>query len=232
MAKLRYKLIIFDFDGTLADSFPFFLGAIDATTQRFGLRRIDPSELESLRACSAREMIARCGLPIWKLPLVVRYMRGLMTEHAGEIGLFHGVEDVLRQLVERGAVLSIVSSNSEMNVRRILGPANAELITLFSCGASVFGKARRFREVLKITGFAREEAICIGDEIRDIEAARIAGIPFGAVSWGCTNAPALAKHLPEALFATPAEILALIDPLAPPRTATALPEVLPEAPVP
>lgn len=96
----------------------------------------------------------------------------------------------------------MVSSDSEENVRRALGPDNARLISHFACGASIFGKAPKFRRALKLAGVAAADAICIGDEIRDIEAARKAGIAFGAVTWGYATAQALQAQAPEMIFSS------------------------------
>jgi phosphoglycolate phosphatase len=129
-----------------------------------------------------------------------------MIEQPGRIALFPGVEELLARLARAGRVVSIVSSNSEGNIRTILGDQNSGLIHIYECGASLFGKARRFRRVLKRTGLQPSEGICIGDEIRDIEAARKEGIGFGAVSWGYTHVDALRQTAPDIVFSSPAEI--------------------------
>jgi phosphoglycolate phosphatase len=203
---LNYKLILFDFDGTLADSFPLFLSATAEALERLGLRSLDFDKFEELRSRSAREVIAYLGIPFWKVPTMMRLVRGRMTECAESIQLFPGIEHLLTQLAEAGVILSIVSSNSEANVRKILGEENSRLISVYECGASLFGKASRFRRVLKRTGVARADAICIGDEIRDIEAAQAEGIPFGAVTWGYTSAEGLQRFSPSMLFHNTAAI--------------------------
>ncbi len=88
---------------------------------------------------------------------------------------------------------------------RALGE-NAELIPQFACGASLFGKAAKFKDVLKRTGIAAADAICIGDEVRDGEAARQAGIDFGAVSWGYASTEALRQTSPALVFDSVAAI--------------------------
>ncbi|MCZ7657424.1 MAG: HAD family hydrolase, partial [Xanthobacteraceae bacterium] len=85
-------------------------------------------------------------------------------------------------------------------MRATLGAANAARIDVFACGASLFGKAAKFRAVLKQTGIAAGAGIAIGDEMRDAEAAAAAGIAFGAVAWGYAAADALAGTKPAVLF--------------------------------
>lgn len=206
-----YQLLIFDFDGTLADSFSSFLLHTTRVIERFGLRRINPGDLETLRGLSAREVIRHLGLPFWKVPLVAREVRAQITSEIARTQLFPGIATVLQRLVEKGAVLAIVSSNSEANIRAVLGPEKAGLISVYACGASLFGKAAKFRRVLKTTGIPASRALTIGDEIRDSDAAREAGIAFGAVSWGYTHVEALRAHSPAVVFRDPEEIIEVVS---------------------
>jgi phosphoglycolate phosphatase len=103
----------------------------------------------------------------------------------------------------------VVSSDSESNARTALGQ-HAALISRFACGASLFGKAAKFKAVLKRTGIAAADAICIGDEIRDGEAARQAGIDFGAVCWGFAKPEALRRASPALVFERVADIARLV----------------------
>ena len=113
---------------------------------------------------------------------------------------------MLRSLSEMGLHLAIVSSNREDTIRRILGPDTARLIATYSCGAALFGKARKFRQVLRRTGFRPDEAIAIGDEVRDIQAARRTGLASGAVGWGYATPELLREHRPTLEFGSVAEI--------------------------
>jgi phosphoglycolate phosphatase len=203
---MRYRLVIFDFDGTLADSFPWFLRSIDSVADRFRFRRLGEGDVELLRGRGAREIIRYLGIPAWKLPFIARHMRRLKARDRDEVSLFPGVDSLLERLSGAGVRLALVSSNASGNVRHILGPANAARIQHWECGTSIFGKKRRFRRVLRRAGVRPEEALCVGDEIRDAEAARAVGIPFGAVAWGYSTPEALRRAGPAALFASMEEI--------------------------
>ena len=93
-----------------------------------------------------------------------------------------------------------MSSDHEANARRQLGEANAALFTDFACGAALFGKPAKFRRVLKRAGIAPDAALAVGDEVRDIEAARAAGIACAAVTWGYAAPAALRAHGPDLVF--------------------------------
>jgi phosphoglycolate phosphatase len=203
---MTYRLAIFDFDGTLADSFPFFLSVFNTIADRHGFSRIDVERAGELRHYSVRQMMDHVGLPAWKLPVASKTFMAMMQDSAHMVPLFDGVAAALRHLHERGVLLTVVSSNSEHNVRTVLGPELAALIRRFDCGMSVFGKASRIRAVLKACGVAPVDALYIGDQTLDAEAARKAGVAFGAVHWGYATIEALRAQACATEFVTPAEL--------------------------
>ena len=201
----RYRLAIFDFDGTLANSLHWFRSSFPAMIARFDLAPVSADELEGLRMMSGRQIMARLNVPMWRLPAIVSDMRKRKLAAAGEISLFDGVEGMLAELQRLGINVAIVSSDGEESVRRVLGPT-ACLISRFDCGAAVFGKHRKFRRVARHFGISPADTICIGDEIRDVEAARAAGMASGAVAWGYAFPAALQAAGPTHFFNSIAEI--------------------------
>ncbi|MGY4624390.1 HAD-IA family hydrolase [Bradyrhizobium sp. USDA 4486] len=196
---MPYTFAIFDLDGTLVDSFPWFLRTINDVADRFGFRRVANEEIEELRHASSREILGRLEVPLWKLPAIARHARRLKAEAAGEISLFAGVETMLQALADNGVQLALVTSDSEANAREKLGDA-AALFSHYDCSASLFGKAAKFRRVIRRAGVEPSKVIAIGDEVRDIEAARTAGIACGAVCWGYAAPPALRALGPDHVF--------------------------------
>lgn len=196
---MKYQLAIFDFDGTLADSFPFFVSTFNHIARKHAFRQIDHTEIEALRGYGARDLMKKFGIPPWKLPLVANSFIAMMKENQHAIPLFSGIPESLAHIAGREVTLAVVSSNSEENVRRILGPAAAHL-QVFECGASIFGKASRLRKLLRRFDVAPQDAIYVGDQPTDCEAAKAANIAFGAVSWGYGTPEAFAGMRPDMHF--------------------------------
>jgi phosphoglycolate phosphatase len=205
-----YKLIIFDFDGTLGDTMGWFLDASDKMASRFGYLPIDRGDLDNLRRKSARELMKLQKVSVLKLPMLAAHFQKMMKADAGNIRLFDGVPEMLEAVHAAGVKIAIVSSNSEENIRIVLGPELCGLVSRFSCGASVFGKASKFRKVLAAMSTRPVEALSIGDETRDIDAAREIGMATGAVAWGYTNAEALKAYGPTHAFETVSDIVAAL----------------------
>jgi phosphoglycolate phosphatase len=203
-----YKLVIFDFDGTLADSARWMVEELTPLAARFGFRQVCESEIEALRCCDTRQILSRLGVPTWQLPFIAGHLRRRVAQDAETIKLYPGAKALLRRLAGQGVVLGLVSSNSASNVRRILGPEAAALIEHYACGAPLFGKAAQFRKVVRRARVKPGETLCIGDETRDIDAAQQAGLASGAVAWGYARRELLAERSPTWLFETPDDVAA------------------------
>jgi len=203
---MNYRLAIFDSDGTLADTLPRMRSVFNDLAEEHGFRRVEPHDYERFRDLHGSALLRELGLPLWKLPRVVSAMRRRMAEHTGTLSLFPGISDVLTRLAAGGVQLAIVSSNSRENVERVLGVDNARLVTHFACGVSMFGKASKLRQVIRRSAVPPSQAIYIGDEIRDAEAAAKAGLAFGAVTWGQHRKEILGAQNPAEIFATVQEM--------------------------
>lgn len=209
---MSQPLVLFDFDGTLADSFHLFLDAWTHAAQRHRFRAVDTTDLDRLRRMSARDIVAEAGLPLWKLPAVVATMRAYVRERADEVRLFDGVPEALHALKADGVRIGLVTSNARDTVERVLGDECRRLIDHWGCGASLFGKAAKTRRVMKTAGATAARTVSVGDELRDLDVAQALGLDFVAVAWGYT-APDRFAGLPGVrLCATPADLPALVLP--------------------
>jgi phosphoglycolate phosphatase len=202
----RYRLVIFDFDGTLADSGDWFLSIADQLAARFRFRTVNAEEVEMLRGRTSREVVRYLGIPRWKLPAIGRYVHALLAQQTDRIALFAGVAALIGRLADSGMRIALVTSNDEGNAKAILGPELVARIDWFECGTSLFGKAPRYRRVLRRAEVEPSEAIAIGDETRDVVAARKVGLTAGAVLWGYANRAALEQVGPDIWFESPEHV--------------------------
>lgn len=210
MVATPYALVIFDFDGTLADSWQMMGGAIVEAAGRFGYRVLSPEEAEALRGCDNRVVMEAMGVKMWQLPRIAAHMRRVALERAGEIALFPGIAALLPALPQAGVRVAVVSSNAEAVVRQVLGPDLSAVVTDFECGASLFGKASKFRRVVRRAGVAPEAVVSVGDEGRDIEAAVASGVASAAVTWGYARRDLLASKAPTHLVDSVEALAALL----------------------
>ncbi len=210
-ASLPYKLVVFDFDGTLADSLDWLASVLPETAARFRFSHVGPDKHDYLRSLDAGELLQYLKIPAWKLPIVTLYLRRRMARETDKIPLYPGVREMLEDLAFGRPDLALLSSNSRDNVVRILGPDLSLCIDLFHCEVPYLGKTHQFGNLLKKSGYHPSEMLYIGDETRDLEAARSHGVHFGAVAWGFNKPNAFLKYQPEYLFEDASEISRLFS---------------------
>lgn len=199
---MKYDIAAFDFDGTLADTMPWFNSILNTVADKYNFRKIDASEREALRSRDALEIVKYLNIPLWKLPAIMTHVRTLMQEIDPSVQLFDGIPQALTRLKASGLRLAVVSSNSVENVKRVLGEETAALFDDYECGTDLFGKAAKIDRLLKQHGTPPERFLLVGDEMRDIDAARKAGVRIGSVAWGYNHLDALRGRGPDELFLT------------------------------
>ncbi|MEA1941929.1 MAG: HAD hydrolase-like protein [Pseudomonadota bacterium] len=202
----RYDLIIFDFDGTLADSLTWFRSVLGDIVDKHGLPPIDDARAEALRNLPPKAIMNELGIPSWKIPLLAADVRTRAARNVDKIHLFEGVRELVETLSDSGVKLAVVSSNGETAVRAVLGDALCERFDIFACGAALFGKASIFRKVIRKAGTTPARTLSVGDEVRDIDAARETGCAAGAASWGFATRDVLKAQSPDFIFDRPCEI--------------------------
>jgi phosphoglycolate phosphatase len=190
---------IFDFDGTVADSFAESLLSYNRVAPRLRLRSVREEEVPDLRRMGAGQLLQALGIPMWKLPRLMIAARADLHDHFHAVRPIPGIAEALDELARAGCHLAIVSSNSEENVRNFLARHSIGVFQTVVAGASLFGKGTRLRRLLKSTHEDRTSSVYIGDTVPDIRAAREAGTAAVAVTWGFHDKLPLAAEAPDAL---------------------------------
>ena len=205
------KLIVFDFDGTLADTLDALLSITNKLASEFGYQQITNEQLANLKYLSPIEIIKITKISIWKLPFLMKRVKAVFPDEISNMNLFPGVIELLNTLKSQGYRVGIVSSNSEANIRSLLKQNQIEELFDFITGASTFGKGRAIEKILRRYNCPKSDVVYIGDEIRDIQAARSIKIRIVAVGWGFNAPTALIDRQPDLLITKPQ---ALVNALA------------------
>ena len=206
------KVVLFDFDGTIADTYQAIADITNKLSTEFGYKALNQEEQLLLKNLSSRDIVKRSEISIFKLPFLVRRVRAELSKEIGELLPIENLSQILFELKEQGYVLGIVTSNVKENVDIFLRNNKLEsLFTYVYSSTAIFGKHRVINQVIKAHKLRKSDVIYIGDETRDIRSARKSNIAVAAVSWGFNTKEILQEHQPDFLVDTPQELLEAIN---------------------
>ncbi len=206
---MPFPLVVFDFDGTLADSFAQAVALFRRIGPGLGLTPISDEDVPTLRTLPTKQFFKKVGIRFWRLPRVIRAYQAAAAEHAHELKLHSGIAEMLAALHAAGHRLGVLSSNREDVIRACLRANGVEELFAFVVGyPKLFGKAKALRRILKAEGIDRQQLLYVGDEVRDIEAANKVKVPVVAATWGFHARELLADAGPTAFADTPVDVLA------------------------
>lgn len=212
---MSLRAAIFDFDGTIADTLEEVLRVLNSLSSEFGYRPAAPDEVELLRRLPPADVAKRLGVAWHKIPLIVARARKELAQSMPRVRPFEGISAALAELRAGGVEVGLLTSNNRRNVELFL-QHHPIAFDFVSTGSGLWSKHRRLAKLMRQRGLTAPRTAYVGDEIRDIEAARTLGMHAIAVAWGYTNPELLSKHAPERLVPEVSALTAnLLDVLPP-----------------
>lgn len=205
--SLSAKVLLFDFDGTVADTRTMALHILNELSEEFRFRSLPEEELPEARNMTTQKLIRHLGIRRWRVPKIARHGLVKFHERIHQVKPILNVPTILQQLHERGFRLGILTSNSQANVTAFLKHHHITCFEFIRSSSKLFGKSREIRKIMKEYQLQPEELIYIGDETRDIEASHATAVRIAAVTWGYNSADVLRSMNPEFLFAHPEQLL-------------------------
>lgn len=199
--------IIFDFDGTLADTYGIMLALYNAEADNYGVRTLSAEDWEAIRRMRFGEILKFVGIKPYQVPKYLTIGKQVLKGHIEKITLFDGVVEMVNQLKESGHDLYVLSSNAEDTIQAVLDRYNIGFMHVMK-SSKMFGKAAPLKRLVRANKLNGNEVWMVGDEIRDMVAAHKAGIQSLAVTWGFHPKEMLEPAGPVAYADTPAELTA------------------------
>ena len=204
--KNKNSVIVFDFDGTIADTMSHIKDIMNDLSQKFNFKKIDENNLEELRGKRTQEVFKAIGVPLVKIPIVLKRVRTIFTQKIKDFKPIKGIKETLIQLNEKGFQLGIITSSPLNNVNKFLKNNNLDLFDFIYSERNIFQKDRKMLRLLKKKKLEPNQVFYVGDETRDIEAARKAGVKTVAVTWGFNNEAVLRGYKPDFLVKQPKDL--------------------------
>jgi HAD superfamily hydrolase (TIGR01549 family) len=208
MSGTAKPLLIFDFDGTLANTIETGIAIYNELAAGYGLRSVTAVEVRELRKLNTRALLDHLEISGLKVVKLGAHIRKILHQRMDTVDMIRGTREMILALHGEGFRLGVITSNSADNVRMVLKRFGLLDCFLFiEAGVSLFGKTHRIGNVLKKTGIAASSTMYVGDETRDMEAARKAHVSAIAVCWGANGREAMETEGPDFCIDDPAELI-------------------------
>lgn len=206
---MNYRLMIWDFDGTLVDSLEVALDVYRNLQDSHDLPPItDP---EAVRDLSLTQFLHQFQVPVRRVPLLFSVFLQEFRRRIDGVRIHDGIRDLLVGLHREGMRHAVISSNSRANIQHCLRTHKLDGLFDFVIGTSrIHGKQRRISKALKAVGQPAANVLYVGDEVRDVEACRAIPLDVAAVEWGLNSAKALKSAEPTFLVSEPMQLWEIV----------------------
>ena len=203
-------IIIFDFDGTIADTFNLMLDVSNRLADEFNFYKIQPFEVETFRNKTSFQVLSSLQIPFFKIPKILLKVRAEVAKQMSSVKPFPDIVDILRQLKPLSQQMGIMTTNSSQNVKHFL--ENYQL-TLFDFIIPTSRMSQKYTELKKFkkSSLPNQPIIYIGDETRDVDAAKRTRVTSIAVTWGYNSQKVLEAHQPDYLVESPQKLLEVCE---------------------
>ncbi len=206
-----YRTLVFDFDGTIADTLGETRRIFNQIAPDYGIRQVAEHELNQLRHLSLKQLLDHLKIPKRRVPALISRGTGLMRGNITRLPMIAGMSEVLVELRRHVDSFGILTSNATPNVDAFLRAHGLrEHFDFISSTSKLTSKSKHLKAIRKTFSLRAEQILYIGDELRDVKASQKAGIPIAAVTWGFNSRESLAAASPDYLFDQPADFLRLI----------------------
>lgn len=205
------RAIIFDFDGTLANTEPIILTIYAEIAEQKGWPPMTKTEYKKLRKSTVQQGLRWLGIRPWQIPGLLREAHRRFHRHIEHIQMFDGLAELVASLHGQGDTVYVLSANSRQTIDKVLARHQlSDKVTVLK-SPPLLSKHKSIQKLIKKHGYAKDHVWMIGDELRDIDAARKAGVPSIAVTWGLQDSDVLRKAQPTHVATKPREIAEYLD---------------------
>lgn len=204
------KTVIFDFDGTLANSLATAVVIYNQMAPGFKCKTITEVDVQELRSMKAHEVFSHLNIGFIKLPILLA--RGKRKMKIKDIKPFDGIIETVKELLNQNHTLGILTSNSKKNIEEFLKLNDLEgCFEFVYTSRKLFAKSIMLFKIMAEHKLKAEDVFYVCDETRDIEASRRLHIPAISVTWGYNTKEALARLNPDFLIDEPKELLRVVN---------------------
>ena len=202
-----YRQILFDFDGTIVDSLDLALRILNRMAEKYHYQTVTAADMQTLKSLPLTERFQKIGFPLHKIPAMTVECAALYRSQIPGLKPVPGIRELFDALRAEGCSLSVLSSNSVENITEFFRRIEMDQFDHVFSSNNLFGKENSIRKFLRRFGVKPAELLYVGDELRDLDACRAAGVKVAAVTWGYDPLPLLQSGKPDFIAHKPEEVL-------------------------
>ncbi len=210
MKQEMIRHIIFDFDGTIADSMNLAVELYNRVADRYKFKIIREEEFAYLSNLSILEKCKYLNVSLVQIPRLGIELNKNYNKAVNSIQVCHGIKELIYELKQQNFKLSIISSNSNENIRKFLVKNNLDVFDGIYSAKNIFGKDKAINSFIRKQHLNKEEIIYIGDEYRDIVACKATNIKIISVTWGFDSFEMISSANPDYIVEKPADIMKIL----------------------
>ena len=192
-----YKMIIFDFDGTIANTYTLLNKVYFELTKMYDFPSLTQQEIEDLRNLSSREILKAFNVPLWRLPRILKDALPIYRKFLPESPIYPDIKALLLALHKENFKLFILSSNNDLMIKQFLVEHDLDIFETIVGNVGLFKKHRALKKLIRKSKINKSDILYVGDEVRDIDACKKVGIDIAAVTWGYDHAEILTSKNPK-----------------------------------
>ncbi|PKN77740.1 MAG: carotenoid oxygenase [Candidatus Cloacimonetes bacterium HGW-Cloacimonetes-1] len=202
--------ILFDFDGTIADSLTLGLELINRLAPIYHIHPITDEDIQAVRSMPTGKAIRYLKIPYYKLPILIPVFLNEYKHIIHNMKPFPRIHEVIQDLKDLGIPMALLTSNSKENVHVFLDQHDMNYFEWIEGGSGIFKKQVTIMHQIKKHNLQKENIIYVGDETRDIVAAKKCGIKIISVAWGFQDKSILSQYNPDMIAETPQDLYDII----------------------
>lgn len=204
------KTVIFDFDGVIGDTVNEIKDIVVKLYEELRHEKANPKDVQKFIDKGIKQVIKELKIPLVKLPYFEKRVRADLALKMESLKFFKGMKEILVQIKKEDYALGILSSNSLENLKKIFQKNQVDFFDFIYSGSSFFGKGKVMAKLIKKRRLDPKKTVYIGDEIRDIQAAKQNKVIIIAVGWGYNNKKALKAQKPDYFANKPQDLLKIL----------------------
>ncbi len=207
------KYIIFDFDGTIANTIPVMRTIAQKIVEegKPGMK-ITEEDWEWVRNHKLMDFPKKFDIPLFRIPGLLLQGREIMKKLIYSVEPCKGIEEAINELKAKGYSCAILSSTNRDTIQEfLLQHSLVDLFDFVHSELNLFGKSAALTSLMKQYKMPQEKVVYVGDEIRDLGACQKIKLDCISVTWGLSSPEAFKKNEAQYIIDKPEQLITLLS---------------------